>query len=78
MKVFYLGRSINHHIHIQPANNFPNVSAWREHDGRPKSFDIHFVNGEADIEDNIAEYLVDQGLASKTKNKIITSLSEVV
>ena len=67
MFVYYHGRSVNHHMHIQPANLFPTVSAWREHDGRPKSFDIHFVNGKAEVDDNVGQYLIDQGLASKTK-----------
>lgn len=75
MKVYYRGRSSNHHLYVQPANEYPHVSEWREPDGRPKSFDIHFKNGEADVDDKLADYLVDKNLASKTK--VIGSLSEV-
>ncbi len=76
MFVYYRGTSSDHRLFIQPAIDFPHVNAWREPDGRPKMFDIHFVNGEADVEENIGQYLVDKGLAAKTK--VIASMSEVV
>lgn len=74
MKVYYKGRSLNHHMHVQPANQFPHVLEWREPDGRAKAFDIRFVNGVADVDDKLGEYLINQGLASKTM--IIADLSE--
>jgi len=72
MKVFYHGRSNNHRLYVTPAEHYPHVSAWREEDGRPKQFEVHFTNGETDVDDNLGAYMVEKNIASATK--IITNV----
>ena len=72
MQVYYHGRSMQHRIFVQPGIDHPETSAWMEPvdpDGkrRAKMFDIFFENGVATVDENLGRYLIDKGLASKTK-----------
>lgn len=67
MKIYYHGNSSLHRIFVTPAVDHPEVAAWRELDGRPRQFEVLFQNGLAIVDDNLGKYLVEKGLASKTK-----------
>lgn len=67
MKVYYHGRSANHRMYVVPAHDYPHVGAWREQDGRNKQFEVHFIDGVADVEDNLGEYMIEKGIASASR-----------
>ena len=72
MKVYFHGKSQNHMIYVTPAEHYPDVREWREINGRPKMFEVHFKFGVAEVDDKLGEYMVEKELASATK--IITNL----
>lgn len=41
--------------------------AWMETDGRAKQIEINFVHGSAEVEDQLAVYLIRRGLAHRTR-----------
>jgi len=72
MKVYYHGRAPKHRIFVQPGVDHPETSEWmepaeKEGKTKPKLFEIFFENFVATVPDNLGKYLIDKGLASKTK-----------
>ena len=67
MRVYFHGTSTSHRIFVTPGVDYPETSAWREDDGRFKQFEIHFINGEAEVDDNLGQYLIEKEQASATK-----------
>ena len=67
MKVHYQGSSNNHRMFVQPGVQHPEVSEWREGLNAPKLIEVLFVNGVADVPDNLGKYLVDNELAKKSR-----------
>lgn len=72
MKVYYKGHAIKHRVYVQPGVDHPETSEWMEpadKDGKRKSklIEVLFENNVATVPDNLGKYLVDKGLASKTK-----------
>lgn len=65
-KVYYQGRSRNHRLHVQPGIDYPGKAEWHEIDGRAKYYEVHFVDYMADVDDHLAHYLINKGLASKS------------
>lgn len=52
-------------VFVQPGNHFPN-SCWMDESGKARMFSVEFVLGEADVPDNLADYMVDQQIASRS------------
>lgn len=67
MRIYFHGTSQSHRIFVTPGTDYPEASAWREDDGRFKQFEIHFINGEAEVDDNLGQYLIEKEQASATK-----------
>src|SRR5579863_5782344 len=68
MKVYNHGLNAKHVLYVQPAVDYPEAPAeWKEADGRPKLFSIEFVRGVAEVDKNLGDYLIEKGLAKKTK-----------
>jgi len=42
-------------------------SDWLDDKGAPRSFEVEFRFGRAEVPSNVGEYLIQQGLASKTR-----------
>jgi hypothetical protein len=61
MKVYRPGEIGRKSVFIAPGVEFP-TSEFVE-DGKPKQFDIKFVNGVADVSEEIGRYMVDKELA---------------
>ena len=71
MKVY---RTHNHgsaRVYVTPGRDHPEVVGWtfeRDHDGHVvtdyTTFTVQFVNGEAEVEERLGQYLVEKGLAS--------------
>ena len=53
-------------IFAQPGRDYPETSSWLENDGKPKSFEVKFVDGMAEIDKNLAQYLLDKKMAQKS------------
>lgn len=53
-------------IHIQPGNDHKDVVAWRDSEGAAILFSIHFKAGMAETTEELAKYMVDRNLASRS------------
>jgi hypothetical protein len=78
MKVYYQGKSTNHHLYVTPGIEFPETSCWFDVNKKPIMFDVNFVNNVAEVEDNLGRYLIDQGLAVKHFSRIITRVTDKI
>jgi hypothetical protein len=67
MKVYVTQASSNHTIHVQPGHEFKDVSDWVDAQGHPILLSVKFNNGVADVESNLGKYLIDKGLAKKSR-----------
>ena len=67
MKVYFHGTSLVHRIYVSPGVDHPDVSEWVGENRKPKQFEILFMNGQAEVDDKLGEYLIEKGLASKSK-----------
>ena len=50
---------------VTPGNQFES-SEFMDEDGKPRTFAVEFINGEADVPDNLARYLIDHGIAKRS------------
>ena len=66
MKVYYAGTSKNHKIMVQPGIDHPEISDWFYPDGKSKMLTVQFIDGVAEVEDNLGQYLIDKKLAQKS------------
>ena len=57
--------------HLQPGREFP-VSHFLDENGNPKTFIVTFIEGRADVEDSLAQYMLDKDIAKRSP--IITSI----
>lgn len=64
MKVYRTQKSI--FIHIQPGNEVPMNSEWKDTEGNAIMFSIIFVNHAAEVTNSIGRYMIDRGLAFKS------------
>jgi hypothetical protein len=74
MKVFAAGERQAHGtqtLHIAPAAHMRDKAAcptsWFGEDGEPLQMTVTFVNGEAEVPDDIGRYLTAHKMARKTK-----------
>lgn len=65
MKVYQPGTRGRRTVLAQPGKEFP-VSHFLDANGVPQMFSITFIEGEAEVEDRLAEYLIDKGMAAKS------------
>ena len=70
MFVYLPHKKANHTLHITPAAD-PRIkgevpSAWVDDQNNPLPFQVEFVRGKADVDENIGRYLIEQGLAQKS------------
>lgn len=69
MKIYTNGEktSLGKHIMmVQPGKDHKDVSSWFTEDGKPIMFKVVFNNGKAEVDDNLAKYLIDKNYASKS------------
>ena len=71
MFVFLPHKNANHTMHITPAAD-PRIktevpSEWVNDKNEPLTFQVEFVRGKAEVDENIGRYLIEMGLANKTK-----------
>jgi hypothetical protein len=71
MLVFLPHKNANHTMHITPAAD-PRIkgevpSGWVNDKNEPLTFQVEFIRGKAEVDDNIGNYLIKQGLAKKSK-----------
>lgn len=87
MKIYLPGGALTSRtVYVQPGKERDDNSAWfaRDSNGRPTKgadgkkeailFPVKFRNGEADVEDALARYMIDKGLASATPIEIVSRL----
>ena len=72
MLVFLPHKKANHTMHISPAADREFVKGevpadWVDDENNPRQFTIEFTRGKAEVDDKIGKYLIDRGLAKKTK-----------
>ncbi len=77
MKVFKNGNKVlddgklvtpaKHIVHIQPGNDYPEVSEWKSKEGNSIMYSIEFKDGVADVDSKLASYMLEKGYASKSR-----------
>jgi hypothetical protein len=71
MHVYLPHKKATHTMHIRPAAD-PRLKGdvpmdWVDEKNQPIPFQVEFVRGKAEVDDQIGNYLIDTGLARKTK-----------
>jgi hypothetical protein len=71
MFIYLPHKNANHTMHITPAAD-PRIrgdvpSEWVDDKNTPLNFQVEFVRGKAEVDDNIGRYMIEQGLAQKSK-----------
>jgi hypothetical protein len=71
MFVYLPHKKATHTMHICPAAD-PRLkgempSDWVDDKNNPRAFEVEFRSGKAEVDDRIGNYLVETGLARKTK-----------
>ena len=71
MFVYLPHKNANHTMHISPAAD-PRIrgevpTAWVNDKNEPLTFQVEFVRGKAEVDSDIGNYLIEQGLALKSK-----------
>lgn len=56
----------NFSLFLQPGREHPENSEWVEADGSPRSFTVQFIDGVADLDKGLAQYILDKKLAQKS------------
>jgi len=58
----------SHEIYVQPGNAHPETSDFLDSEGKAIMFEVEFIYGQTkDLPDNLARYMIDQGLAQETR-----------
>lgn len=65
MKVYQPGTTGKRTLFVQPGVHSP-VSDWLEEHGKPRLFAVEFKEGEATVDDQLGQYMIDQGLAKSS------------
>jgi hypothetical protein len=71
MKIYTNGEktAIGRHVLICHPGSDPvvgeTVAEWRDIEGKPTAINVEFLNGAAEVEDNLGKFLIDKGYASK-------------
>ena len=71
MFVYLPHKNANHTMHICPAAD-PRIrgevpTEWVDDKNTALTFHVEFVRGKAEVDENIGRYLIEQGLAQKSK-----------
>jgi hypothetical protein len=66
MRVYHEVRHKRHTLIVCPGNEFPNVSDWKDAQGKPLTLTVKFIAGEARVPSNLGQYLLDKGLAQSS------------
>ncbi|MFS2114318.1 hypothetical protein [Herbaspirillum frisingense] len=62
-------------VFVQPGTHYP-ASCWMDEEGKPRMYPVLFVQGVAEVPENLADYMVEQELASRSPI-IIPNASQV-
>lgn len=65
MKVYQPGTRGKRTALLQPGRDFP-VSHFLSPKGEPIMFQVVFVEGEADVDDQLGQYMIDTGIAHRS------------
>jgi hypothetical protein len=65
MKIYQPGMRGKVPHFVRPGIEFP-VSHFLDESGQAKMFTVTFVNGEADVEDTLGQYMIDKGEAKSS------------
>jgi hypothetical protein len=71
MRVYATGQR-NHTVYARPAVDangkvLDGVSHWKDPAGAPTQFAVRFIEGIADVPDELGNWLIKNGLAKRTK-----------
>jgi hypothetical protein len=71
MFVYLPHKKSTHTMHICPAGD-PRVRGecpvdWVDENNKPRTFQVEFRNGKAEVDDQIGRYMIEMDLARKTK-----------
>ena len=65
MKVYQPGTRGKRLQFVQPGNEFP-VSHFMDEHGKPKFFTVEFIEGAADVDEPLGQYMIDKGIAQRS------------
>jgi hypothetical protein len=72
MKIYHPEGS-NMTVMVTPGLFHKDVSDWKDQHGNPKRFDVQFVNGVAEVDSNLGDWMIKQGQANRTGLKRVTT-----
>jgi hypothetical protein len=64
MKIYHT--SPNMLVLVQPGNEFPDNTDWKDKEGNKTMFPVQFKAGIADVAGNLGKYMLDKGLARRS------------
>lgn len=72
MFVYAPHKKATHTMYVCPAGDKDFVkgevpSDWVDDENKPKTFQVEFKRGKAEVDDNLGDYMIKRGLARKTK-----------
>lgn len=65
MKVYQPGTKGKRTLFVTPAHKFP-ATHFLNDSGTPKIFSIVFIDGEAEVDDQLGQYLLDEDIAKSS------------
>lgn len=72
MRVYYAGERNNHQMSVAPAADTRAMreginAEWLDARGQPRTFQVNFINGVAEVPDSLGKYLIKTGQAKRTR-----------
>ena len=64
MRIYHDNQAERFTVIVSPAVKHKNVMDWRNPGGVPKTFHVVFRYGAAEVDSNLGDYMIDEGLAN--------------
>ncbi len=71
MRVYHPGKTGKQTTFVQPGVHHP-IADWMDEERKPKMFSVTFVDGCAEVPDNLGQYMLDRELAKASPIILLT------
>lgn len=65
MKVYQPGTRGRRLQFVQPGNEYP-TAQFLDENGKPRLFRVAFIEGRAEVSDELGQYMIDKGIARRS------------
>ncbi len=66
MRIYHDNQAERFTVIVSPAVKAKNVLDWRNSGGNPKTFHVVFRRGMAEVDSNLGQYMIDEGIAKSS------------